>query len=167
MALLIFNQAKPYNDVEAALEKLAVPTGRAQTLAEACQVLSRVNPPLLVFTDSELPDGNWADVVSLSARASSPVTVIVVGQEIDTKLYASVIEVGAYDFIAPPFDALDLARMVRRAEDNALARRQAATNPRPSVQIARPKVGCWSQKSEVRMKASWPRKPRLAGLDRP
>ena len=105
-ALLLFHQTGPYNDLKAALEKLAFPTVRAQSLAEAGHVLSRVNPPILVLTESELPDGNWADVVSLSARASSPVSVIVVGREIDTRLYASVIQVGALDFIAPPFDAL-------------------------------------------------------------
>ncbi|MGA2609088.1 MAG: hypothetical protein ABSH01_16730 [Terriglobia bacterium] len=127
-ALLIFHRTEPYNDLEAALEKLAVRTGRAGTLAEACHVLSSVNLPLLVFTESELPDGNWADVVSLSARASSPVSVIVVGQEIDTKLYVSVIEGGAFDFMAPPFEAMDLAHVVRCAADNALMRRQAATN---------------------------------------
>ena len=127
-ALLIFHRTEPYNDLEAALEKLAVRTGRAGTLAEACHVLSSVNLPLLVFTESELPDGNWADVVSLSARASSPASVIVVGQEIDTKLYVSVIEGGAFDFMAPPFEAMDLAHVVRCAADNALMRRQAATN---------------------------------------
>jgi DNA-binding NtrC family response regulator len=127
-ALLIFHRTEPYNDLEAALEKLAVRTGRAGTLAEACHVLSSVNLPLLVFTESELPDGNWADVVSLSARAASPVSVIVMGQEIDTKLYVSVIEGGAFDFMAPPFEAMDLAHVVRCAADNALMRRQAATN---------------------------------------
>jgi len=146
-ALLLFNPTKPCKDLEAAMEKLAVFTGRAQTLAEARHVLCRVNPPLLVFTVSELPDGNWADVVSLSAKASSPVSVIVVGQRIDTKLYASVIEVGAFDFIAPPFDAPDLAHVVRCAADNALARRQAATNSRPSALIARSKGTL--QESEV------------------
>jgi FixJ family two-component response regulator len=50
------------------------------------------------------------------------------GEEIDTKLYVSVIEAGAFDFMAPPFEALDLAHVVRCAADNALARRQAATN---------------------------------------
>ena len=127
-ALLIFHRTAPYNDLEAALEKLAVRVGRARTLAEACHVLSRVSLPLLVFTESELPDGNWADVVSLSARASSPVSVIVMGQEIDTRLYVSVIEAGAFDFMAPPFEAQDLAHVVRCAADNALMRRQAATN---------------------------------------
>ena len=137
-ALLIFHQTKPYHDLQAALEKLAVRTGRAETLAEACLVLSRVNVPLLVFTESELSDGNWADVVSLSARVSSPVSVIVVGQEVDTKLYVSVIEAGAFDFIAPPFEAPDLAHVVRCAADNALARRQVATHSRPSAQKAPP-----------------------------
>jgi DNA-binding NtrC family response regulator len=127
-ALLIFHRTEPYNDLEAALEKLAVRTGRARTLAEACHIMSTVNLPLLVFTESELPDGNWADVVSLSARAASPVSVIVMGQEIDTKLYVSVIEGGAFDFMAPPFEAPDLAHVVRCAADNALMRRQAATN---------------------------------------
>jgi DNA-binding NtrC family response regulator len=127
-ALLIFHRTEPYNDLEAALEKLAVRVGRARTLAEACHALSRVNLPLLVFTESELPDGNWADVVSLTARASSPVSVIVMGQEIDTKLYVSVIEGGAFDFMAPPFEALDLAHVVHCAADNAMARRQAATD---------------------------------------
>jgi len=127
-ALLIFHHTEPYNELEAALEKLAVRTGRARTLAEACHVLSTVNLPLLVFTESELPDGNWADVVSLSSRASSPVSVIVMGQETDTKLYVSVIEGGAFDFMAPPFEALDLAHVVCCAADNALRRRQAATN---------------------------------------
>jgi FixJ family two-component response regulator len=50
------------------------------------------------------------------------------GQEIDTQLYVSVIEGGAFDFMAPPFEALDLAHVVHCAADNALARRQAATN---------------------------------------
>jgi DNA-binding NtrC family response regulator len=126
-ALLVFHQAEPHHEMEAALEKIAVHTERAQNLAEAGRVLSKANPPLLVFTEGELPDGNWVDVVSLSARASSPVSVIVVGQEINTRLYASAIETGAFDFIAPPFDALDLAHMVRCAADNALARREAAT----------------------------------------
>jgi hypothetical protein len=63
-ALLLFHQTRPYNDSKAALENLAFSTVRAQSFAEACQVLSRVNPPLLVFTESELPDGNWSDVVT-------------------------------------------------------------------------------------------------------
>jgi DNA-binding NtrC family response regulator len=133
-ALLIFHQTTPLSDIEAALEKLAIRTKHAQTLAEARHALSRVNPPLLAFTESKLPDGNWSDVLSLSQSASSPVNVIVVGREIDTRLYASAIEIGAFDFIAPPFEAVDLAHVVRCAADNALARRGAAKLPRATAE---------------------------------
>jgi len=139
-ALLIFHQTKPYNDVEAALQKLAISTKRARTLAEAGQILSNVNPPLLAFTESKLPDGNWADVVSLSERAASAVSVIVVAQEIDTKFYASAIEIGASDFVAPPFDTLDLAHVVRCAADKALARRGVAVKSQPIAERLLPVV---------------------------
>ena len=139
-ALLIFDQTKPLDDIEAALEKLAVLTTRAQTLAEASRALSEVNPPLLAFTQSKLPDGNWSDVLSLSQKAASPVNVIVVGREVDTQLYASAIEVGAFDFIAPPFETQDLAHVVRCAADNALARRGAVKDPQPTPEKLLPSV---------------------------
>jgi DNA-binding NtrC family response regulator len=137
-AVLIFQELILLSDLQAALHKLAVHTQQANTLADARRVLSKVNPPLLAFTGSALPDGNWADVVSFSQGVSSRVSVIVVGQEVDTKLYASAIEVGAFDFIAPPFDAYDLAHVVRCAADNALARRKAAPNAQATTRKVLP-----------------------------
>ncbi|MGA2076894.1 MAG: hypothetical protein ABSH52_25680 [Terriglobia bacterium] len=133
-ALLVFHQTKPFDEIKAALGKMAVPTEQAQTLAEAKHVLSDINPPLLAVTESELPDGKWSDIVSFSEKASSRVNVIVVGRTIDANLYASAIEVGAFDYIAPPFEGVDLAHVVRCALDNALARRETAKNPRPTAQ---------------------------------
>jgi len=129
-ALLVFRQTKPFDEIKAALGKMSVPTEHVQTLAEAKHALSEANPPLLTFTESELPDGKWSDIVSLSEGASSRVNVIVVGQTIDANLYASAIEVGAFDYIAPPFEGADLAHVVRCAVDNALARREKAKNSR-------------------------------------
>ena len=131
-ALLVCHQTKPFDEIKAALGEMAVPTEQAQTLAEAKNALSDVNPPLLAFTESELPDGKWSDIVSFSQTANSRVNVIVVGQKIDAKLYASAIEVGAFDYIAPPFEGKDLAHVVRCAADNALARRETAKNSRPT-----------------------------------
>jgi DNA-binding NtrC family response regulator len=133
-ALLVYRQTKPFDEIKAALGKMAVPTEQAQTLAEAKHVLSDINPPLLAVTESELPDGKWSDIVSFSEKASSRVNVIVVGRTIDANLYASAIEVGAFDYIAPPFEGVDLAHVVRCALDNALARRETAKNPRPTAQ---------------------------------
>jgi DNA-binding NtrC family response regulator len=132
-ALLIFHQSKPFDEIKAALGKIALPTERAQTLAEARSALADANPPILAITESELPDGKWSDILSISEKASSRVNVIVVGQTIDANLYASAIEVGAFDYIAPPFEGVDLAHVVRCAADNALARRETATNSRPTA----------------------------------
>jgi len=137
-ALLIFHRENAFSEVQAALQKLTITTKRVQTLADARRVLTKASPPLLAFTESELPDGNWADALSLSQEAPSHVSMIVVGQEFDTRLYASAIEVGAFDFIAPPFDALDLAHVVRCAADNAWVRRKAVANRRPTVQKVLP-----------------------------
>jgi len=133
-ALLVFHQMKPFDEIKAALGKMAVPTEQAKTLAEAKSALSDINPPLLAVTESELPDGKWSDIVSCSEKASSRVNVIVVGQTIDAKLYAAAIEVGAFDYIAPPFEGVDLAHVVRCALDNALARRETAKKSRPTAE---------------------------------
>ena len=132
-ALLVFHQTRPFNEIKDALGKIAVPTARAQTLAEAKLALSEANPPLLAFTESELPDGKWSEIVSFLEKAFSQVNVIVVGQTISANLYASAVEVGAFDYIAPPFEGVDLAHVVRCAADNALARRETATKSRPTA----------------------------------
>jgi len=128
IALLVSRQTKPFDEIKAALGKMAVPTKQAKTLAEAKRALCGVNPPLLAVTESELPDGKWSDILSFSEEASSRVNVIVVGQTIDANLYASAIEVGAFDYIAPPFEGVDLTHVVRCALDNAIARRATAKN---------------------------------------
>ncbi len=129
-ALLVFHQTRPFNEIKAALGMIAVPTERAHTLAEAKLALSDANPPLLAFTESELPDGKWSEIVSFSEKTSSQFNVIVVGQTINANLSASAVEVGAFDYIAPPFEGVDLAHVVRCAADNALARRETATKSR-------------------------------------
>ena len=57
--------------------------------------------------------------------------VIVVARVVDTRFYVEAIETGAFDFLAPPFTATDLAYVVRSALDNVTARR---TRPSASHQ---------------------------------
>jgi FixJ family two-component response regulator len=77
-----------------------------------------------------MPDGTWADILAVAEKAAEPVNVIVVARVVDTRFYVEAIETGAFDFLAPPFNATDLAYVVRTALDNALARR--AARPRPT-----------------------------------
>ncbi len=81
--------------------------------------------PHLIFTDTALPDGTWADVLSLAADTIEPANVIVVSRIVDIKLYIEAIECGAFDFIVPPFAAADLVHVLRCAVWNVMHRREA------------------------------------------
>jgi DNA-binding NtrC family response regulator len=124
-ALLVHQVPEPLRSLRLALERQGVETARARNCQEARRILSGANPPHLVFTDTALPDGLWADVLALAAQAVRPINVIVVARLVDTRVYLEAIEAGAFDFLAPPFAPADLAHVVRSAADNVLRRREA------------------------------------------
>ncbi len=124
-ALLVYDQAEPLSALKIALEERAMRTCRAQTCREALHWFRSKNLRHIIFTDTTLPDGTWADVLDLAANTPEPASVIVMATEIHLDLYAEVIQRGAFDFIAPPFVASDLVHLVRCAMGNALSRRNA------------------------------------------
>jgi FixJ family two-component response regulator len=73
-----------------------------------------------------LPDGTWADLLSLAREARQPVNVVVVSRVDDVGLYLETMQQGAFDFISAPFPASDLAHVVQCASTDVSRRRQAA-----------------------------------------
>jgi len=126
-ALLVYDQSNSLDALKLALERQFIRTLQARTCREVWHALSGANPPHLVFTGTALPDGTWAEVLFLAARAPACVNVIVVAGLPDIKFYVQVIECGAFDFITPPFAASELAHVVRHAAANVLSRRNART----------------------------------------
>jgi DNA-binding NtrC family response regulator len=124
-ALVVHQNSETLIMLKAALERQGMHIIHAQSRAQAKRVLGGLNPAPLVFTDTHLPDGTWADILAEAEKAAQPVNVIVVARVVDTRFYVKVIETGAFDFLAPPFVATDLAYVVRSALDNAAARRGA------------------------------------------
>lgn len=122
-ALMVHQSSETLASLKCALERQGMSTLHADSRARAIQMLGGQNPAPLVFTDTELPDGTWADILADAKRAAQPVNVIVVARVVDTRLYLETIETGAFDFIAPPFVATDLEYVVRSALDNAATRR--------------------------------------------
>lgn len=97
----------------------------ADSRAQANRMLGGLNPAPLIFTDTQPPDGTWADILAEAERAAQPVNVIVVARVVDTRFYLEAIETGAFDFLVPPFIASHLAYVVRSALDNVVTRRKA------------------------------------------
>jgi DNA-binding NtrC family response regulator len=76
-----------------------------------------------VLTEAELPDGAWTDVIDLTYDLGVFPAVIVTRRTADDLFWAEVLNLGAYDLLAQPFDE----REVRRILANACS--QAAMKP--------------------------------------
>jgi len=133
-ALLVHQNSETLATLKGALERQGMRILHAQSRAQAQRMLGGLNPAPLVFTDTQLSDGTWADVLALAQKAKMPVNVIVVARVVDTRFYVNVIETGAFDFLAPPFNATDLAYVVRSAMENVVARRTAPARAAPDAQ---------------------------------
>jgi DNA-binding NtrC family response regulator len=121
--LLVHDNSETLISLRSALERQGVRVTQAESHAQAKRMLGDLDPAPLVFTDTQLPDGTWADILLAAEKAALPVNVIVVARVVDTRFYVEAIESGAFDFVTPPFHATDLAHVLRCASDNVIARR--------------------------------------------
>ena len=133
-ALLVHQNSETLAALKGALERQGMHIIEAVSRAHAKRLLGGLNPAPLVFTDTQLPDGTWADILAVAEKAAKPVNVIVVARVVNTRFYVEAIETGAFDFLAPPFNATDLAYVVRTAMDNVVARRAARSIAAPAVE---------------------------------
>jgi DNA-binding NtrC family response regulator len=132
-AVLVHQNSDTLRLLTATLERLGVHVTHAGSRAQAKRMLGGLGPAPLVFTDTQLPDGTWADILALGEKAAIPVNVIVVARVVDTRFYVEAIEAGAFDFIAPPFNSTDLAHVIRCALDNVAVRRAKHVGPSPAA----------------------------------
>ena len=140
-ALLIHHNSDTLRELRQVLEMQGVRVAEGASCAEAKRLLAGPSPCPLVFTDSQLPDGTWAEILALAGKAARPVNVIVVVRLVDTRFYVEAIEAGAFDFIAPPFNSTDIRYVLRTAFDNVIARRtseRSAPPPEEEVLIPSP-----------------------------
>ncbi len=123
--LLLHELGESLEALKSALEGQSVKVRSLRSLQEALPLLTGPNPPHLIFTQPKLPDGIWADVVSLAMKAPKPVNVIVVARLADVGLYLQTITGGAFDFIVAPLTGYQLTHVLRCAIESVLSRREA------------------------------------------
>lgn len=87
----------------------------ARSYAEAQVVLKSCNVPAVLFSDTALPDGTWADILALATEEGRHVPVVVVSRVVDINLYINALEKGASDFIVPPFYLQDISYVLKGA----------------------------------------------------
>lgn len=83
----------------------------ARSLKEAALRLLDSPAPVLLC-EEKLPDGTWKDLLALSQSLSNPSFLIVTSQEADDRLWAEVLDSGAYDVLAKPFHSQEVFRSI-------------------------------------------------------
>ena len=134
-ALIISDSAPTLADLRRHLDNLSATVRMVRRCGEAVFYLWSESPPHVVFTDTQLPDGTWSDVLVVAKKSPVPVSVVVISRLVDMYLYVETMEKGAYDFMVSPIETLELEHVLRCAAANAL-RRRAATNSRKPPEVA-------------------------------
>jgi len=69
----------------------------------------------IVFWDGDRMPGAWKELLERFARLSRPPLLIVTSRLADDRLWAEALNLGAYDVLAKPFEAAEVARSAERA----------------------------------------------------
>lgn len=123
MALLVVS---PEEAAHRALEGIA-PHGRwsryeAANCAGALKVFRGTSIQVVICQET-LPDGDWKSVLAGAAQVHPPPELIVFSYRADERLWAEVLNLGAYDLLLWPFDKEEVRRVVSLAADWSRRRR--------------------------------------------
>ena len=110
----------------------------ASSLTEATTFYSERQIPVVVC-DSQLPDGDWRALIDGIARTDIMPAVIISSHQVDNRMWAEVLNLGAYDLLAKPFDATEVLRAVALAWHSW---RRACDLPAPRKIAAGSEAGC-------------------------
>ena len=112
------------------------------TLAETQAALWSTIPGV-VISDRRLSDGySWKQLLQEMLKMADPPPLIVADRMADDRLWAEVLNLGAYDLLAKPFEALEVFHAVTTAcrrhesEKGIPRRRNGAERPKESVRAA-------------------------------
>jgi DNA-binding NtrC family response regulator len=86
----------------------------------------------VVLCDQALPDGSWRHILQLTAAQPDPPQVIVVARDADERLWAEVLNLGAWDVLVCPFHPKEVYRTIHLAWQHwtdACRRNRPASSP--------------------------------------
>jgi DNA-binding NtrC family response regulator len=80
----------------------------------------------VILTEAGLPDGSWRDVLSLARDIAPASEVIVTDRHADARFWAEVLNLGAYDLLAQPFQESEVQRILSNACSRGVPRLTAS-----------------------------------------
>jgi DNA-binding NtrC family response regulator len=101
---------------------------------DATRKLNGPSPYDLLLVDADMPDGSWRNLIAFVQNSGMACEMIVCSRLGDHQLWAEVIQTGAYDLIAEPFEQQEVSRIVQSAIGSRYMRRfssRTASSPPP------------------------------------
>ncbi len=86
----------------------------AGTVREAIRLV-RDRVIRVIVCSRDLPDGDWQQLLGLSAICKPPAKVIVVSRLADNRLWSEVLNLGGYDLLAAPLDEREVSYVLDSA----------------------------------------------------
>jgi len=112
--LIVSSVAEDCQELRKALVSHACPRHWTSTVEEAANWLS-CNSARVVICDDKLPDGSWRQLWKQVRRLPNPPVFIVSAGWTDARLWAEVLNVGAYDVLVKPYRKSEVTRILQHA----------------------------------------------------
>lgn len=122
-ALVVHDRPEPCQALKPVLRRLGVDAFSVSGCADAFLLLEQTHPHLM-FTDTQLPDGTWIDLVNFTDGAAVPTCVILVGPSKDPEMVRAALNYGAFGFISPPFDTEAISQILSQALTQVFTHRE-------------------------------------------
>lgn len=90
----------------------------AESVADAQRAMAGPQRFQLVFVDAELPDGSWRDVLQFVVASRANCEMVVCSRCGDERLWAEVIQCGAFDLLPEPVEKQEVLRIMNSALDS-------------------------------------------------
>jgi DNA-binding response OmpR family regulator len=101
----------------------------ARTVKDARDVLA-VNHINVVLSERRLPDGDWKSILDLTSNTEEPPQLVILSREGDERLWAEVLNLGAWDILLKPFHPKEVFRTIHAAWQHGVSKRVTTTPPR-------------------------------------
>ena len=122
-ALVVHDRPEPCESLKPALRDLGVDTFSVSSCEEAALLLEQTHPQL-IFTDTQLPDGTWTDLVNAVEDTAIPTCVVLVASSKERGKFRAATRYRALSFVFPPFENEAVSQLVTRAVARVRARRE-------------------------------------------
>lgn len=112
--LFISGSASDARSLSRMLHALPVVLDHANGVQPARAKLQK-EPYEVILTEAALPDGSWLDVLQLARESVTGPEVIVTDLHADARFWSEILNLGAFDLLAQPFDEPEVRRILYNA----------------------------------------------------